>query len=845
MFPVFLASKIVTCRPGRVLPVVALVLLTGTGRCQEPEASAADPHALLKQLDEVSVDPGQVYALRNVRLTRDRIEIYFNRGFVGLFAPVDGAITGAVFSGDGEVLMIPPNAVEKRNLAQFTQSPILEEQFSSAYLRFTDETARELVARARRPDPEDTEQPTGLVDQWAPLIRGLNPAQSMRILQDLLGERDRPYFQTRIQGVNLGWFEVSDDERQPEAIKVGGVESVQRRLFANLWCSFPSRTSLAHGDSLIQGSAAVHSYTIDTRINDDNSLNGRAVLDLESRSSRDRVLYFELSHRLKVSAISEIRGGETRPVIFFQSPSPEESGAASRGNEWVVVVLPAPHPVGESFRLEFTYRGDVIEDVGNGVLYVGAHGIWYPNRDLLLGARYDLTFHYPERLTLVATGNRVEEKSAGGWKYSHWVSDGALPVAGFNLGAYAERVRRVGDTTIEAYASAGVEPSLEKRRPPPQPSTPNLAIPQIEGAPGRVALPSAAPAPPLDPAALLESVADRAARAVHYFETLFGPFPYARLALSQIPGNFGQGWPELVYLPSMAFLSSSTRSELAGRSSDDLEEQVSVPHEIAHQWWGNEVGWKTYHDQWISEGFATYAATLELTLDKDGEPRFHQLMREYKRDLLARNKSGDTVESGGPIWLGERLSSSLNPTGYDAIVYKKASWVLHMLRLLVIDPDPEGAARLRRTAAAQPDERFFKMLREFVAAYRGRNPSTEDFVRSAEKYMTPAADLDHNHRLNWFFEDWVYGVGIPTYKLHVTTRGAASGRFVIQGNIEQSGVPGDFEMPVPLIAYYSKDRMVPLGRVVVSDSGGRFKFTVSSKPTRVQIDEDEILAVVK
>lgn len=848
----FLASNIVMRRLNRTLVLIALALLAGVAVCQEPKnpasqspgAPAADPRQLLKQLDEVSVDPGQIYALRNVRITRDHIEIYFNRGFVGFFAPVDGAVTGAVFSGDGEVLMIPPSAVEKRNLAQFTQSPILEEQFSSAYLRFTDETARELRVQAQRPDPEDTEQPTGFADPWAPVIHGLNPAQSMRILQDLLGERDRPYFQARIQGVHLGWFEVSDDERQPEAIKIGGVESVQGRLFANLWCSFPSRTSQARTESLIPGSAAVRSYTIDTRINADNSLDGRAQLDLESRSNRDRVLYFELSHRLKVSAISEVRGGGPRPVTFFQSPSPEESGAASRGNDWVVVVLPAPHPARESFRLEFTYRGDVIENVGNGVLYVGAHGIWYPNRDLLLGARYDLTFQYPERLTLVATGNRVGEKSSGGWKYSHWISDRVLPVAGFNLGAYAERVRRVGDTAIEAYAAAGVEPSLEKRRPPPQ-ATPNPAIPRLAGAPERAILASPAPVSPLDPAALLEGVADRAARAVRYFETLFGPFPYSRLALSQIPGSFGQGWPELVYLPSLAYLSSSTRSELAGGGPDDLEEQVSVPHEIAHQWWGNEVGWKTYHDQWISEGFATYAATLELTLDKDGEQKFHRLMREYKRDLLSRNQSGDTVESGGPIWLGDRLSSSLDPSGYDAIVYKKASWALHMLRLLVIDPAPEGAARPRRSAAARPDERFFKMLREFVAAYRGRNPSTEDFVRSAEKYMTPAADLDHSHRLNWFFEDWVYGVGIPTYQLHVSTRRIGSGRFVVQGNIEQNDVPGDFEMPVPLIAYYGKDKVMPLGRVVVTDSGGRFRFTVSAKPTRVEIDQDEILAVVK
>jgi hypothetical protein len=839
-------------RAARHLVLFCLALQTSAVRLRPatpPQTS--DPRELLRQLDEVSVDPTQIYALRNVQLMRDRVKIYFNRGFLGFFTSVAGEVTGAAFSGDGEVLLIPPSKVEKQNLAQFTQSPILEERFTSVYLRFTDQTARELLAAARRPDPEDIEQPAGLAERWAPLIRQLNPGQSMRIMRDLLGERDLPYFHARVQGVNLGWFEVSDDERLPEAVTVGAVQSAQGKLFADLWCSFPSRTSEKRTAAMIGGSAAVRSYKIDTRINPDNSLDGQAELELESRLNRDRMLFFELSHRLKVSAVSEVSGGQARDLVFFQSPSLEESPIAARGNDWVVAVLPAPHASGEKFRLDFRYQGNVIADVGNGVLYVGAHGIWYPNRELKLGASYDMAFRYPDRLTLVATGRCVEQTRSEGWKHSRWVSDGAFPVAGFNLGAYAERDRRVGNTTIETYAAAGAEASLEKRRPPAQPSRSGVAPPRGEGT--GIPLPPFGTAP-LDPAALLENVSEHAARSVRYFESLFGPFPYARLALSQIPGSFGQGWPGLVYLPTLSFLPSSTRLELAGSPSADLESQLFIAHEIAHQWWGNEIGWKTYHDQWISEGFASYAAALDLAHDKDGELKFRELMRHYKRDLLSKTKSGSTVESGGPIWLGERLSNSLDPGGYDAIVYKKACWVLHMLRTLIIDPEPEGAGAGHSSSAArqkpavgsiQTEERFFRMLREFVAAYRGLDPSTEDFARHAEKYMAPGADLDRNHRLDWFFNNWVFSTGIPTYRLHATVRRLAADKFVIQGNIEQSEVAGDFEMLVPLLATYAKDKSVPLGRVAVSDSGGRFRFITNSKPAWVAIDEDEILAVVR
>jgi aminopeptidase N len=183
--------------------------------------------------------------------------------------------------------------------------------------------------------------------------------------------------------------------------------------------------------------------------------------------------------------------------------------------------------------------------------------------------------------------------------------------------------------------------------------------------------------------------------------------------------------------------------------------------------------------------------------------------------------------------LGQRLSNSLNPQGYDNIVYKKACWVIHMLRGLMTDP------------ATGSDERFFRMLREFLNAYRGQYPSTQDFIRHAEKYMTRELDLEKNHRLDWFFAEWVSGTGIPTYRLNANTRSLAPRKFVVEGTIEQSGVPPDFEMLVPVTATYAKDRKVPLGRVVVTANGGRFRFTTSRKPVRVGIDGDAILAVVR
>lgn len=538
---------------------------------------------------------------------------------------------------------------------------------------------------------------------------------------------------------------------------------------------------------------------------------------------------FELSRLLKVT---EAKDEEGHNLALLQNVSAEESEAAARGNDWILVVLPAPYPVGKKFRLSLGYQGSVITEMGNGVLYVGAHGSWYPNRGLSPRGVYELTFQYPQDLTLVATGDRVGETVTAGSKHSRWVSRAAIPVAGFNLGAYESRILRVGGTPIEVYATQQAETFLERHHAAAQPST-QVTLGRSRGEETTVwVIPQAVL--PLTPTALLDRVAELTADAVRYFETLFGPFPYPRLAVSQVPGYFGQGWPGLVYLPTLSFLSETERSRMGlGGKKDEYLNEVALAHEVAHQWWGNNVGWQTYHDQWLSEGFASYAAALHLARQKDGERKFRALMQSYKQDLLGNTEKGDTIESGGPIWLGERLSNSLNPDGYANIVYKKACWVIHMLHALMTD------------STTGSDARFFRMLREFLAAYRGQYPSTQDLIRYAEKYMTPEMDLEKNRRLDWFFADWVYGTGIPTYKFEVKTRRLAPKAYVVEGTIEQSGVQPDFEVLVPVIATYEKERKATLGRVAVSESGGHFRFTTTRKPVRVAIDEDSILAVVR
>jgi hypothetical protein len=146
-----------------------------------PGQQGPDPPELFHQLNIASIDPSQVYALRDAQIVRDRVKIYFNRGFVGFLKQTTGEVNGAVFTGDGELLLTPPTAVEKLSLARFTQTPIMEERFTTAYLRFTDATARDLLAQAHRNQSNSRRVSSSSGTRWYCVSTPITQGASCRI----------------------------------------------------------------------------------------------------------------------------------------------------------------------------------------------------------------------------------------------------------------------------------------------------------------------------------------------------------------------------------------------------------------------------------------------------------------------------------------------------------------------------------------------------------------------------------------------------------------------------------------------------------------------------------------
>src|SRR5262249_12307301 len=146
---------------------------------------------------------------------------------------------------------------------------------------------------------------------------------------------------------------------------------------------------------------------------------------------------------------------------------------------------------------------------------------------------------------------------------------------------------------------------------------------------------------------------------------------------------YGQGWPGLVYLSYVSFL-DSTQLNAFGVKDISAVTEFFRGHETSHQWWGHRVAWKSYHDQWLSEGFAQFSGNL-YTEVRDGRKEHLNRLSVDTRELLTTDRSGHTLESVGPIWQGQRIGSSVAPGAYQPVIYNKGGYILHMLRMMMQD----------------------------------------------------------------------------------------------------------------------------------------------------------------
>jgi aminopeptidase N len=157
-----------------------------------------------------------------------------------------------------------------------------------------------------------------------------------------------------------------------------------------------------------------------------------------------------------------------------------------------------------------------------------------------------------------------------------------------------------------------------------------------------------------------------------------------------------------------------------------------------------------------------------------------------------------------------------------------------MLQLQLVDsrnPDPEHL--------------FKDMMQDYCKTFDNQAASTEDFKAIVEKHMTRGMDLDGNHKMDWFFNQYVYGTGIPQYSFHTSVEATPDGKTHVKGELTRSGVPDTWKDAVPLYAHMG-DKTVRLGTLGVTHSSEPVDITLAGKIDRVSInDYEDLLADVK
>jgi aminopeptidase N len=339
---------------------------------------------------------------------------------------------------------------------------------------------------------------------------------------------------------------------------------------------------------------------------------------------------------------------------------------------------------------------------------------------------------------------------------------------------------------------------------------------------------------PLAPSAMAENAAGVAEASMRIYTAWFGPAPYGRIALTQQPQfSFGQSWPTLVYLPVSAFLDDTQRWMLMGRSAFRFAEfiQEVTPHEVAHQWWGHMVGWASYHDQWLSEGFSDFSAGLFLQYTEKKPDKYLRYLERARKAILEKNRYGRSANDAGPLWLGIRLDTFKNAGAYNRLVYPKGGFVLHMLRQLMWDP---------KTG----DKTFIDMMHDFVQSNLHKAASTEDFAATVQKHFVPSMDLDGTGKIAWFFRQFVLGTEIPKYRLEYSLTAQKDGAWLLSGRLTQSEVADSFVMRVPLYLEFDGN-VVRLGQVLMkgNTSFDKIRVKLPKKPKRVIVNYyEDVLA---
>ena len=592
-----------------------------------------------------------------------------------------------------------------------------------------------------------------------------------RILRDIYSDRTG-YFAAYVFSKSKGEFFLEIDSEQLEQVSI---TQHARTDFIDVWSSFQMEASP------VQDEVEITHFETEVELERNGEAKIITSIHLACRTNRCAAIPMNFSSLMELSEITDAEGNA---VPFIYETAEDRLGEPPRRQDKLDLFFPVPLQAGRNTILKFAYTSDhwIEREGSRSDYFIRDTTGWIPTYGYLNRSSSQATYCYPENLELFAVGKKRNEQQKGKKKCSTWEQQQPVAFISFSLGEYNHKQISV-EGLPQADVFAGKQHSGFRF-----------------GGSG------------------LENVAADIVNSLNFFQKLYGSYPFDSILATEIPASHGQGFPGFLHLSRQTF------EDVALTGIDE----AFRAHEVSHQWWGHLIGWETYHDQWISEGFAEFSGALYADAIHKQQGLLMKIVESWKDDVLNRG-SVRTQRYGapklpgrftmgteaGPIWLGLRLSSSKSPADYQLLVYQKGAYVLHMLRLMMKDFQTNS------------DERFFAMMKDFVKTYSWKNASTQGFQEIAEKHFGSS--------LKWFFDQWVYGTYVPKYDFQWRVESSTENKYVLICDIRQRNVPDGFRMPVPVYFDFGKDRFA-VQRILVDEAVKTVRIPLAEKPRAVQFN---------
>ena len=742
--------------PWRIAAVSRLSIVTGLYRLSLNTATEYDIHDLVVRAPDLA------------------LEMASGRAFV---AETPDGPTALVLLGRGRMRFTPPEAAERSQIRIFSGNDALVADFDMAFLRFSPYEFESLFNKASlRPRPVIASDLRTATNAFTELV-----GRTLQIdLSDI--SRDRWSLTPTVGDViaelrtrKFGMLTYARSGSEAEDITV-----FDRRRRRNI-SVYTSAAKLAQRGRYYSEDERIDydvlAYDIDVQLNPDRIwIDGTARMRIKIRSEGTSSLTLKLAETTTVRGVYSPDFGRLLHLRVI-------------GQNSVIVNLPAVLARNTELWLNVVYGGPVApQTFDREAIQVGQsqsaqepteiplqqrflysnRSYWYPQSSVTDYATATIRLTVPNDYDAIATGELVGPPESpagesGQRRRKTYVFEAGRPAR--YLALIISRFNRADTSRISAAGSSVV-----------------LQIQSTPRAPVR-----------------LRDMRERAAAVFQFYASLVGdvPYPSFTLAIAESDRPGGHSPPYFAVLNQVV-----AGVPLVWRNDPVSFEDYPtffLAHEVAHQWWGHAVGWKNYHEQWISEGFAQYFAALYAEKDREGD-LLPNLLRQMRHTAIA-------ASAQGPIYLGYRLGHIQGDDRiFRALVYNKAAMVLHMLRRLV------------------GDDAFFGGIRAFYETWKFKKAGTDDFRRVMEQ--SSLRDLGR------FFETWIFGSDIPHVKFSYQVSGtSATVRFDQQGDpvdvpitVTVTYASGITENIVILLAEKQTERTLPLkgpvrGIAANTDSG--------------------------